>query len=73
MNKPENVTLGEIMQFADQWLTVKAVAKKMSAHPDTIRRWATTGKIKCIRHPINNYRLFLMNDLGSETLNFNEK
>ncbi len=73
MNKTDQVTLGEVMQFAEKWLTVTGIAKKMAVHPDTIRRWASSGRIKCIRHPVNNYRLFLLDDLGSETLNFNEK
>ncbi len=71
MNIKDSVTLGEFMQSADKWLTVSALAKQMAVHPDTIRRWATNGQIKCFRHPINNYRLFLVEKLWSEKLNHN--
>jgi excisionase family DNA binding protein len=65
MNTNYLATLDNIMDNAGQWLTVKEVAKRLSVHPDTIRRWAEAGLIKCVRHPINNYRLFLMADLKS--------
>ena len=66
MTNKSLATLGNIMDNADQWLKVSEIAKAFSVHPDTIRRWAKTGRIKCIRHPFNNYRLFLMADLKSK-------
>ena len=73
MNDKASVTLGEFMQSADKWVTVTTLAKRMMVHPDTIRRWATSGRIKSIRHPINNYRLFRLEDLGSEKLKLDEE
>lgn len=55
-------TLGSLAALAGRWLTVKELAKRLSVHPDTIRRWAKRGRIECIRHPVNNYRLFLLDD-----------
>lgn len=57
-------TLDKIAKLAGKWLTTRQIAQKLGVHPETIRRWADTGRIKHIRHPINNYRLFLESDLG---------
>ena len=46
-----------------QPIGIKEAARRLGVHPDTIRRWARTGKIKSWRHPINRYRLFDVNDL----------
>lgn len=40
------------------YLTVKQAAKLLGIHPLTLRNWDKTGKLKAIRHPINNYRLY---------------
>lgn len=53
----------KMMQNAGTWLTVSQLAKKMSVHPDTIRRWAIKGKLKFLRNPANNYRMFLLQEL----------
>lgn len=65
MSTNSNATLGDRMIKADEWLTVGDLAKLLTVHPDTIRRWAKSGRIKSRRHPINNYRLFLISDLMS--------
>jgi len=44
-------------------LTVKLTAELFGVSIQTIRRWSKKGKLKCIRHPINHYRLYLMTDL----------
>ena len=61
-----NATLGEISRLSSEWLTVIEVAKELGVHPDTVRRWEKKGRIKCVRHPINNFRLFLLSDLLGE-------
>jgi excisionase family DNA binding protein len=66
MDTTTSATLDNLVNNAGEWLTVTALAKVFSVHPDTIRRWAKAGRIKYIRHPINNYRLFLMSDLKSK-------
>lgn len=58
------VTLEELALRARDWLTVKDIAKMLNVHVDTVRRWEENGKLKGRRHPINNYRLFLADDLG---------
>lgn len=66
MSNKEKVTLQEVMQNSGEWLTVGPISKKIGVHVDTIRRWASAGRIKSVRHPINNYRLFLLSDIESE-------
>ena len=39
-------------------LSVKEAAFFIGVAPSTIRNWDRTGKLKAVRHPINNYRLY---------------
>lgn len=39
-------------------LTVKEAAQLLGVSPLTLRNWDKSGKLKAIRHPINNYRLY---------------
>ena len=47
------------------FLTVKEAAELIGVSPSTIRNWDRTGKVKAIRHPVNNYRLYNRNELLS--------
>ncbi|ASD64251.1 helix-turn-helix domain-containing protein [Bdellovibrio bacteriovorus] len=64
MGIEQSSTLGNIAHNAGHWLTVSQLAKKFKVHPETIRRWANSGRLKHIRHPINKYRLFLDTDFS---------
>lgn len=44
-------------------VTVKQAASLFSVSPQTIRDWDNKGKLKAIRHPISNYRLYRLVDL----------
>jgi len=48
---------------APRYLTVKQVAKLLGVTPLTVRNWDKSGKLKAIRHPINNYRLYRLEDI----------
>lgn len=39
-------------------LTVREAAVFVGVSASTIRNWDRSGKLKAIRHPINNYRLY---------------
>jgi len=39
-------------------LTVSEAAVFLGASASTIRNWDRSGKLKAVRHPINNYRLY---------------
>ena len=49
-------------------LTVSETAKKLGVCPETVRRWDNEGKLKAMRHPINNYRTYKADDV--ENLSF---
>lgn len=40
------------------YLTVRAAASFLGVSPSTLRNWDREGKLKAIRHPINQYRLY---------------
>ncbi|MEK7519332.1 MAG: MerR family DNA-binding transcriptional regulator [Patescibacteria group bacterium] len=42
----------------NKYLTVKEVAKLLTVTPLTLRNWDKTGKLKALRNPINNYRIY---------------
>ncbi|MEE6249367.1 MAG: MerR family DNA-binding transcriptional regulator [Bdellovibrionota bacterium] len=62
-------TLDQLKTHSGEWLTVKDLAEKLGIHPDTVRRWENKGRISSVRHPINNYRLFLWSEIVQEVLN----
>ncbi len=44
-------------------ITVGQAAQLFGVSIDTIRRWDRIGKLKAVRHPMNNYRLYRLIDL----------
>ena len=51
------------MAKISDYLTVGSAAEYLGVHPDSLRRWDQAGKLKPRRHPINNFRLYLLRDL----------
>jgi excisionase family DNA binding protein len=45
------------------FLTVGEAAQVLGVCAATLRQWDRTGKLKSIRHPINQYRLYRKADL----------
>ena len=39
------------------------VADMLSVSKETLRRWDKSGKLESLRHPINNYRVYRMDEL----------
>ncbi|MBC7420561.1 MAG: MerR family DNA-binding transcriptional regulator [Bdellovibrio sp.] len=62
LNK-DAATLSKVLELSKHMILVGDLAKLFEVHPDTIRRWERSGRIKSYRHPINNYRMFALNDL----------
>jgi excisionase family DNA binding protein len=46
-----------------KFLTVKEVAKLMGVTPLTIRNWDQKGRLSAYRNPVNNYRLYKIEDV----------
>lgn len=46
-----------------QFLNVKQVAKILGVTPLTIRNWDKRGKLQAYRNPINNYRVYKVEDV----------
>ena len=40
------------------YLTINEVAKLLGVTPLTLRNWDKKGKLKALRNPINNYRIY---------------
>lgn len=51
------------MEKLSDYLQVQEAAMVLGVTPDTLRRWDRSGKLKTVRHPINNYRLYRREDL----------
>ena len=45
------------------YLTVKQAADLLGVSPATLRRWDKAGKLKAIKNPMNNYRLYRRDEL----------
>jgi hypothetical protein len=47
----------------NEFLKIKEAAKLIGVTPNTLRNWESKGLIKKRRHPINNYRLYDIEEL----------
>jgi len=52
--------------MAKLYITVTQAAKILDVSPLTLRNWDKNGKFKARRHPMNNYRVYKIEDI--ETL-----
>jgi DNA-binding transcriptional MerR regulator len=46
-----------------KYITIKEAAKILGVTPLTLRNWDNSGKFPAGRHPMSNYRVYLMEDL----------
>ena len=46
-----------------KFLTVREVAGLLGVTPLTVRNWDAKGKLVAYRHPLNNYRLYKVEDV----------
>lgn len=46
-----------------KFLNVNEVSKLLGVTPLTIRNWDQKGKLTAYRHPMNNYRLYKVEDV----------
>lgn len=46
-----------------KYLTIKQAAKLLHVTPLTLRNWDKRGALKPYRHPINNYRIYRIDQI----------
>lgn len=46
-----------------KFLNVREVARLLGVTPLTVRNWDTRGKLIAYRNPVNNYRLYKVEDV----------
>lgn len=49
--------------MANLFITIKQASKILGVSPLTLRNWDNNGKLKAHRHPMNNYRVYKIEDL----------
>jgi site-specific DNA-methyltransferase (adenine-specific) len=47
----------------NNYVTIKRAADILGVSTLTLRNWDKSGKFKAMRHPINNYRVYKMQDI----------
>lgn len=58
-----------------KYLTIKEASETLGVSKLTLRNWDNAGKLSAMRHPINNYRVYLAEDLEKliQKMNSGEK
>jgi predicted site-specific integrase-resolvase len=51
-------------KFDGRFVTIAEACKRLGISPNTLRSWGAGGKIQEYRHPINNYRLYSLDDIS---------
>lgn len=46
-----------------EYITVIKAAEMLGIHPETLRYWDRSGKLKTRRHPINKFRVYTLEDI----------
>ncbi len=49
--------------MANLYITIRQASKILGVSPLTLRNWDKNGKLKAHRHPMNNYRVYKIEDL----------
>lgn len=49
--------------MANLYITIKQASKILGVSPLTLRNWDKNEKLKARRHPMNNYRVYKIEDL----------
>ncbi len=53
-------------------ISIKKAAEIIGVTPLTLRNWDRDGKLKALRHPMNNYRVYRRQDIEKLILSINE-
>jgi type I restriction-modification system DNA methylase subunit len=47
----------------DPYITLQEAASLLDVTPATLRNWDRSAKLKAVRHPVNRYRMYRLNDV----------
>lgn len=47
------------------FITIKEASKRLGVTPLTLRNWDKSGKLKALRHPMSNYRVYRSEDIDN--------
>ncbi|MEK9182234.1 MAG: helix-turn-helix domain-containing protein [Patescibacteria group bacterium] len=59
--------------MSNDYLNIKQAAEILGVSTLTLRNWDKNGKFPAIRHPINNYRVYKIDDLKKLMESFGQK
>ena len=51
------------MPSESQLISIKHASRILGVTPLTLRNWDKNGKLKALRHPLNNYRVYRRSDV----------
>ncbi len=54
-------------------ISIKKAAEILGVTPLTLRNWDRDGKLKAMRHPLNNYRVYKRQDIENFINSINEE
>jgi len=49
--------------MTSKFLTIKQAADMIGVTPLTLRNWDKSGKLPSLRHPMNNYRVYKLEEI----------
>ncbi|MEK7081179.1 MAG: MerR family DNA-binding transcriptional regulator [Patescibacteria group bacterium] len=49
--------------MTNSFVTIKQASIILGVSPLTLRNWDKNGRLKALRHPMNNYRVYRIEDL----------
>lgn len=49
--------------MTNPYITIKQASVILGVSPLTLRNWDKNGRLKALRHPMNNYRVYRIEDL----------
>ena len=51
------------MNSTSKLISIKQASQLLGVTPLTLRNWDKNGKLKALRHPMNNYRVYKRDDV----------
>lgn len=59
--------------MTNEYVSIKEASKILGVTPLTLRNWDKSGKFPATRHPINNYRVYKIDDINKLVESFGQK